>query len=769
VGEGEDSNAVPNAVQEVYDRMLALIRESGRDDVISALAWLVELGGSADTDLIRRAAYIEPDMTAPDEDLLESAEGLVDASFGFLRLEKSSKGQQKFRLAHETCRDYFRSCANTSGWPTMLAQTSLTYLSFERSISLWTGPPGLRWSSAENSLFDAACEFLLSDMEGVDGTQTVDTLERLLNSSGPNIGDFIFMVARLVRQRRCNKRQELMQELPITLEVAVEPGNVLYASLKLLVASCIGLTNDVRSIVCGSISHLGWSTALTLCAFFDRESFAIELFKIGPHIIPGPVSDYFRTVLHFTALAPPDSDLRIKITKLLLDHGIQMIYGVPGSGTLLHLISPDVPLAGLLTGGGAPLGAAVSKQHTFLLEKPHEDMQSVARLVIERGPLLDSALELEREAFRLRPERDLDRALVSVNLAISLKARFNQTGDIRLLYEAVSICTRAIEDDAVSPSDHVLLRVQLVRIYTSPGYLSSSISTAVQFLSEAVVHRVGLITHFHAFNDALLFCVRAAFSDEENVRLLAVYQAIIEVVPEVGGAALDEVWRLCRRCDAGDIPTQALIQAVKANDVALGLTLLEQGRAVRWSHILAMRDPQLDGLTHEWKTRLQTLLKYTSFFAEHGKTQQSSLTTRDREPGFYSQLQLLLKEIRASPGLLRFMRGPSYSELAQVSSIHPVIVMFTDGKACHALALSSASASPAHFVLDNIPTSVYSFVGHVMGDLATDQVRGFRIKKNGSWRGGRYHKCLQKLWVGTVKPILDCLSLQVSKLTFTCL
>jgi hypothetical protein len=750
VGEGEDSAAVPQAVQEVYDRMLALIRESGRDDVVNALAWLMELGGCADADLIRRAAYIEPDMTAPDEDLLESAEGLVDASFGFVTLENSYTGKQKFRLAHETCRDYFHSCADTSKWPTMLAQTSLTYLSFERSISLFDGKPGMPWRTAEDSLFDAACKFLLSDMDGVDGTQTVNALERLLNSSSPNIGDFICMVFQAVQRQWSFKSQNFKRELLTNLEIAVDPGNVLSGNPKLLIASCIGLTSNFRSVVRGSISRLGWNMALMLCAFFDRELFAIELFKIWPQISPGPVSDYSRTVLHFTALAPPDSDLRIKATKLLLDHGIQMSHGVSGGGTLLHLISPDVPLAGLLTGGAL-----------------HEDQDSVARLVIERGPLLDNALELEREALRLRPERDLDRALVSVNLAISLEARFNQTGDIRFLQEAESICTHAIEDDAVSSSDYVLLRVQLVRIYISTAYASFSLSTAVRFLSEAVVHRVGLITHFYAVNVALLLCVRAAVSDEENVRLLTVYQAIIEVLPEVGGAALDEVWRLCGRSDTDDIPTQALIQAVKAKDVPLGLALLEQGRAVRWSHILAMRDPQLEGLTHEWKTQLQTLLKSTDFLAEHGTTQQSSLTTRDREPEFCCQLQLLLKEKRASPGLSRFMRGPSYSELVQVLSMNPVIVLFTDGKACHALVLSSASASPTHLVLDNIPTSVHSGMRRYMSGSTNDQVRGVRPYRR------RFqdpiHGALNILWHGTVKPLLQYLGLQVRELTFTCL
>jgi hypothetical protein len=46
----DGGTAIPNEVRQVYDRMLARVRN--RSDVMCALAWLMQLGGSADADVL---------------------------------------------------------------------------------------------------------------------------------------------------------------------------------------------------------------------------------------------------------------------------------------------------------------------------------------------------------------------------------------------------------------------------------------------------------------------------------------------------------------------------------------------------------------------------------------------------------------------------------------------------------------------------------------------------------------------------------------------
>jgi hypothetical protein len=437
----------------------------------------------------------------------------------------------------------------------------------------------------------------------------------------------------------------------------------------------------------------------------------------------------------------------------------------------------------------ALLDAALELQREFLRLRPegHPDrVDSCVNLAVTlktrfdrtgHTALLDEALELEREALRLQPQGHPRRALSSANLAVTLRIRFSQNGHIALLNEARLHCTHAITESAKSPEDHVRLRVQLARILSLPTYPSGNPSTAVTFLLEVTQYRAGMIPLFYAINDALRMCVRAALTVEDHARLLAVYRVVIEILLEMGSAVLPKLSRLRRWSEAGNLPLEALLQAMRVKDLAKGLELLEQGRAVLWSQTLALHDTHLQGLAHERKTQVQTLLQSMNAVVEHDDTLHSDLTVRDRTHAAYNRFQQLLIEIRASPGLERFMQGSSYSELAHVASTHAVIVVAASRAACHALILSSPSASPTHLVLNRIATTDLDILGHeirgldrnvraMSGLAAAMEVRGVFVSKKGEGPAiQKLHQALRRLWVDMVKPVLDCLDFKVCVMT----
>jgi hypothetical protein len=182
---------------------------------------------------------------------------------------------------------------------------------------------------------------------------------------------------------------------------------------------------------------------------------------------------------------------------------------------------------------------------------------------------------------------------------------------------------------------------------------------------------------------------------------------------------------------------------------------------------------QLHGLRDDWKTRLQTLLQSMGSSAESGGTLRSGLTPRDQAHASYNQMQLLLQEIRASPGLERFMRGLSYIELAQVASVNPVVILAADDTACHALIVSSAFASPIHLILDHLAASDIEHLGAgIRGlDLNVRSKSGFAVAKEarGMSISGRrqdptvrkFYQALRRLWIDVAKPIFDFLGLEV--------
>jgi hypothetical protein len=395
--------------------------------------------------------------------------------------------------------------------------------------------------------------------------------------------------------------------------------------------------------------------------------------------------------------------------------------------------------------------------------------------------LLDEALECDREALRLRPEGHPDRAMSCGNLAISLRTCFDQTGDTLLLDEARSVSTQAIKQSAVSPSDHVHLRAQLAHIHAVRSSSLYDPSAAVGVLLEAIQYRAGMVQHFYAVNSALSLCVKAVVSNHDHVQLLAVYQAMIELLPELGSAVLDKASRLRRWRDAGNLPLQALLCALKANDLPLGLELMEQGRAVLWSQTLAMQDSQFHGLTDGWKLQLRALFRSMSCAPETSNSQSSELSARDEAHASYTRLQQVLKQIRAFPGMERFMRGPSYAELVQVASAHPVVIITPEDKACHAIIISATSTIPKHLILDSITVSDLDILGHdvrgldlnvrAMSPLASGvsmEVRALGVSgrpKDPTVR--KLHQSLKRLWLGIVKPILDCLGLKVRAQIYT--
>jgi tetratricopeptide (TPR) repeat protein len=387
--------------------------------------------------------------------------------------------------------------------------------------------------------------------------------------------------------------------------------------------------------------------------------------------------------------------------------------------------------------------------------------------------LLDEALELEREALRLRPEGHLNRALSCANLAITLRTRFDQNGHTALLDEARLHCTHALEKSAKSPEDHVWLRVELARILFISTYPSGNMSTVVAVLLEVTQYPAGLMHVFYDIVDVLHTCAKATMSHEDHARLLAVYQAVIAVLPEMGSVVLPKALRVRRWSRAGNLPLEAFLQSMKVDDLAKGLELLEQGRAVLWSQTLALQDTHLENLTDERKTQFQTLLKSMSAAAEHDDTQHSDPTVRDRTHAAYNRFQHLLTEIRASPGMKRFMRGPSYSDLLHVASANPVIIIAASDAASHALIISSPSAPATHLVLNKITSTDLGILGdHFRGlDLNVRAMSGLAVatEERGIMIGRKrldpavrkLHQALKSLWTGIIKPILDCLGLRV--------
>jgi hypothetical protein len=147
------------------------------------------------------------------------------------------------------------------------------------------------------------------------------------------------------------------------------------------------------------------------------------------------------------------------------------------------------------------------------------------------------------------------------------------------------------------------------------------------------------------------------------------------------------------------------------------------------------------------------------------------MTAGDLQYRNISQIQDLVREIRAQPGLENFMRGLSAPELMKAAESHPVVVLVADRTQdrCYAVILQESKVSPDVFSLEGVDISklkrLHAGIGHTWrgatqldGDFAA-QERGMKISGTKSEQG--HMQFFHDLWNWIVKPIIDRLGIKV--------
>jgi hypothetical protein len=245
---------------------------------------------------------------------------------------------------------------------------------------------------------------------------------------------------------------------------------------------------------------------------------------------------------------------------------------------------------------------------------------------------------------------------------------------------------------------------------------------------------------------------RIASSDLSR-SLLKCYSAALELVIITTRFALDRSAQLQHLLRGGSISSGALILAKQANELPIGLQLLEHARGVIWSQTLHMRDIHLEDVPMELGTKLKSLAHslrtnpqpLLHFNAGSGQ-EQPFLQPRDLLYEQRSQLQQTLSEIRALPGLSSFMEGQDYQALIATAARSPVVVLVADVTQCHALIIPSPQNPLIYLALPNIDART----------LQKSAFTGERSRKRGlSFDSEEDHRLALGSYRGPSSPIRD--------------
>ncbi|KAG8729328.1 hypothetical protein FRC11_009027 [Ceratobasidium sp. 423] len=206
-------------------------------------------------------------------------------------------------------------------------------------------------------------------------------------------------------------------------------------------------------------------------------------------------------------------------------------------------------------------------------------------------------------------------------------------------------------------------RLGLCRFYKyndSKGSASPEVEELRLSLREFI--SIVLAPRGHLFDRFTAACSWAKYAASHPAfwqQALCGYESAMELIPLLAcfGAVPDQRRKATQKC--AELATEAAAVAIEAGQYWFALTLLEQGRSVKWNHLLQLQTPlqtlktKVGGETLAKK--LDDLLKRLQLEetpASHDSTEQSSHNDLDLEQCY----EEILEEIREIPGFAHFMR-----------------------------------------------------------------------------------------------------------------
>lgn len=249
--------------------------------------------------------------------------------------------------------------------------------------------------------------------------------------------------------------------------------------------------------------------------------------------------------------------------------------------------------------------------------------------------------------------------------------------------------------------------------------------------------------------------------------MVPAYKQVMKILPQLVWLGTPVETRYRHILDvAGVVSTEAASNAISAQDYALALEWLEEGRSIVWQQMLQLRTPideiftvdpslakQLKQVAHD--------LDYASFPKLIEKTGSSDDTTLEQAAQLHRQLarqwEHLVERARGLPGFEAFLRPQRASDLMRSARTGPVVVINIFRSNCNALIIQPGVPEISHISLDfsfeKAKASRMQMLQFVRGRGL--DVRGIRVHRPEP--KDEFRRALGVLWKDIVKPVLEFL------------
>jgi hypothetical protein len=395
--------------------------------------------------------------------------------------------------------------------------------------------------------------------------------------------------------------------------------------------------------------------------------------------------------------------------------------------------------------------------------------------VTGNSDLRDELIMLQREALALCPAGNPGRAISCNNLAIHLWQHYTKTHDVTVIDETLVLARESAA--SLSPSSSWKPLLMLCRIHLKSDSPHLSISTATQYLSQASAlypDNTALFMEGMQGVLSLIWIRHCDWTADIALLLLNVYSNLIDRLSRMTGFAFDTVSQLVALKSARSFGSDACMAALLSGCPSQAIEQIDHAHGVIWAQALHQRDPQLQDLPQSLASQLETLLRAVSVPASTVALLPSNPTTRHLSPEDVrhrqnSRIQTILTEVRAMPGLERFMLGKTYAQLRETAREHPVVVLASAHELVYALIIRNSVQEHPDEIRLKVSSDHLAWLRRTANQagLRTRSVmRDVEVEADRQMRPGRFKDTalgtLAELWKEIVKPVLDHLQLTVS-------
>jgi tetratricopeptide (TPR) repeat protein len=360
-------------------------------------------------------------------------------------------------------------------------------------------------------------------------------------------------------------------------------------------------------------------------------------------------------------------------------------------------------------------------------------------------------------------------------LAACYVVKWRQSSDVNHTLRARDTIHEAL--DSVSPDHYERFQslIDAAELYMEHGTPYYDINVALQYLSDALRNtRRDVRSKIHGVKRVLTKLVMEhhdlfTMTSSSSFKLLDIIGNAIVLLPCIAFFGIHLYSRLQSLKEGQSIAMTGASLAVNLSQAERALEIMEQGRAIFWTHTLRLRSP-FDDIPDELRNRLLCLARRLEKVASaSGNSTDQRYTEKEiaQRRKDSEEFNSLVDQVRLLPGRERFMLPDEYSTLKGVAKKGPLVVLVCSTLACHAMILMPSgmvSTVPLERVTNKCLVESASTWRSTVIEARSELRDGRKLVKVKNVPDSSYtrsERILRHLWINVVFPVIQALHIEV--------